>query len=81
MSGLPIQSPHDYQTINIADIYTTRHGRYLNRVEEIIKLRLKKAGIEATPREFFPNDQKQEDKIAEIAARIHSEWPREWAWS
>ena len=75
MSGLPIQSPHDYQTINIADIYTTRHGRYLNRVEEIIKLRLKKAGIEATPREFFPNDQKQEDKIAEIAARIHSEWP------
>ena len=75
MSGLPIQSPHDYQTINIADIYTTRHGRYLNRVEEIIKLRLQKVGIEATPRDFFPNDQVQEDEIKKIAARINSEWP------
>ena len=74
MSGLPIQAPHDYQTINIADIYTTQRGRYLNRVEEIIKLRLKKAGIEATPREFFPADQEQEDEIKKIAARIHSEW-------
>lgn len=74
MSGLPIQSPHDYQNINIADIYTTQHGRYLNRVEEIVKLRLKKAGITATPKEFFPYDQEQEDEVKKIAKKIRSEW-------
>ena len=31
-TGLPIQAPHDYQSIDIADIYTTRRGRYLSRV-------------------------------------------------
>ena len=73
-SGLPIQAPHDFQAINIADVYTTRHGRYLNRVEEIIRLRLEKAGIRATPREFFPQDEGQERRIQEIADTLRSEW-------
>lgn len=73
-SGLPIQSPHDYQAINIADIYTTRRGRYLNRVQEIIKRRLVNAGITATPQEFFPCDEEQEEVIRRIAERIRNEW-------
>ena len=72
--GLPIQSPHDYQSINIADIYTTKRGRYLDRVEEIIGLRLKNAGIKASPREFFPTNEKQEAAISERAEKIKSEW-------
>ncbi len=75
-SGLPIQSPHDFQSINIADIYTTKHSRYLNRVEEIVKLRLRKAGIMVAPRNFFPCDQAQEDEIKKIAEKIRSEWPK-----
>ena len=75
ISGLPIQSPHDYQDINVSDIYTTRHGRYLNRVEEIVSKRLAVAGIQQLPRDFFPGDEKQEAAIEAIAQRIRDEWP------
>jgi hypothetical protein len=74
VSGLPVQSPHDFQAINIADVYTTRHGRYLNRVEAIISKRLIKAGIDCSPREFFPPDSEQESEIKAIADRIRNEW-------
>ena len=73
-SGLPIQAPHDFQAINIADVYTTRHGRYLSRAEEIIKLRLENAEIPVEPKEFFPRDEAQEKRVREIADSIRSEW-------
>ena len=73
-SGLPIQSPHDYQAINIGDVYTTRRGRYLDRVTEITRLRLGKAGINSTPAEFFPVDDRQEAKIRVIEETIRAEW-------
>lgn len=74
VSGLPIQSPHDYQEINVSDIYTTRHGRYLSRVEEIVSKRLHVAGIQQLPRDFFPCDERQEAAIKAIAQRIRNEW-------
>ena len=74
-TGLPIQSPHDYQSIDIADIYTTRRGRYLNRVEEIITLRLRKAGIQANPRQFFLQDVEQQRQIEVIATDLRDKWP------
>ena len=74
--GLPIQAPHDYQSINIADIYTTRRSRYLNRVEQIIRRRLDIAGIKASPSEFFPADEKQERAISVLAEKKKSEWPK-----
>ena len=40
MSGLPIQSPHDYQEIRIADIHTSRYKRYGQRVDQIVRKRL-----------------------------------------
>lgn len=73
-SGLPIQAPHDYQSINIADIYTTKRGRYLNRLEEIIRRRLSTAGISATPSQFFPADEAQEQAIANMAEKIKADW-------
>ena len=75
ISGLPIQSPHDYQEINVSDIYTTRHGRYLSRVEQIVSKRLKVAGIQQAPRDFFPCDEKQEAAIRAIAQRMRADWP------
>ena len=75
-SGLPIQAPHDYQSINIADIYTTKRSRYLNRVKEIISRRLTSVGISATPVDFFPSDTKQEQEISALAEKIRSEWPQ-----
>ena len=75
--GLPIQSPHDYQAINIADIYTTRSGRYLSRVEEIVKKRLMAVGIEVMPREFFPADQGQEKRIGAVREQLRANWKEE----
>lgn len=74
-SGLPIQSPHDYQEINIADIYTSNRGSYRQRVEEIVRLRLQRAGVASSPAEFFPKDCEQERKISDIGAKIRKEWP------
>lgn len=74
VSGLPVQSPHDYQAINIADIYTTRHSRYQNRVEEIVAKRFTRAGMNVTPRVFFPADKEQEEDIKEIAKGIRKEF-------
>ena len=74
VAGLPIQSPHDYQEINVSDIYTTRHGRYLSRVEEIVSKRLKVAGLQQTPRDFFPYDERQEAEVSAIAQRMRADW-------
>ena len=74
ISGLPIQSPHDFQEVNISDIHTTRYGRYLKRIEEIVSKRLKKAGIAASARDFFPSNETQEAAIMEVAKGIRSRW-------
>lgn len=77
ISGVPIQSPHDYQEINIADVYTSRRSKYPSNVEEILKKRLDKAGINVSPRDFFPDNEVQEQKIREIAGEIKESWPTE----
>ena len=77
VSGLPIQSPHDYQMINISDLYTTGRGRYRDRVEEIVAKRLTKSGIHSTPQEFFPYDERQQKAIDAVATRIRDRWARE----
>ena len=74
LSTLPIQSPHDYQAIDISDVYTTKQSRYLNRVREIVSRRLNVAGISVSPNEFFPCNQLQESKVEEIANRLKLEW-------
>jgi hypothetical protein len=77
IAGPMIQSPHDYQEINIADVYTSSRSRYPKRVEAIVKKRLMRGGwseAEADPREFFPVDKEQEDTIYAIAQRIKNGW-------
>ena len=74
ISGLPIQSPHDFQRVDISDLYTTGRGRYRIRVEEIIAKRLKKASISSTPKAFFPYDENQQKRIDQIASQIKKNW-------
>jgi len=71
-SGFTIDSPHDYSEVNISTIYTTRYGTYLRRLQEIVRKRLERAKITATPEEFFPADSSQEASIKEIAERYAS---------
>lgn len=74
VAGPPIQTPHDYQEINIADVYTSRKSKYAQKVEDILTRRLQKAGIAVTPREFFPADSAQEAKIKAIASDLKKNW-------
>jgi hypothetical protein len=76
-SGIPIQCPHDYQEINIADVYTSRKSKYPQKIEEILRKRLQKAGVEASLMEYFPPDQAQEERIADIEREIREKWPTE----
>ena len=77
VSGMPIQSPHDFQMINISDLYTTGRGRYRDRLEEIVAKRLKKARIDRTPSQFFPYDERQQKSIDAIADRIREKCAKE----
>ncbi len=74
VNGLPIRSPHDFQEINIADIYTTRHGTYQNNVREILHRRLARAEIDVDLPSFFPKDEDQEAAIAAIENEIRVWW-------
>jgi hypothetical protein len=78
IAGPAIQSPHDFQEINIADVYTSSRSLYSKRVEAIVRKRLMRGGwaeIDADPRSFFPPDQEQEEKIRALAKKIKDAWP------
>ena len=73
--GTAISTPHDYSEVNIATVYTSSRDKYRDRVRKIVEKRLRLAKIEATPEEFFPADEEQENEIARIAddLRAHFE--------
>lgn len=75
VTGMPIQTPHDYQEINIADTYTSGRSRYPSRIEQILERRLKKANINVAPRDFFPPDRKQEQAIQKLAEELRDAFP------
>jgi hypothetical protein len=73
-NGGSIDTPHDYSEVNIATIYTSSKNKYLERVHEIVAVRLKLADINKSPEEFFPVDQHQEQQIDVIKADIKKEF-------
>lgn len=81
ISGFAIQSPHDFEEINISDIYTLNRGQYLKRIREIVARRLSwwrgaSSNAAFEPEEFFPVNEKQEQNIALIKQRILAEFPQ-----
>ena len=59
-----IESPHDYQSVNISLRYTTNYiGNFKDKAVEILAKRLKNAGIDQTPENFFPTYDVQEAGI------------------
>lgn len=73
LSGRRIEMPHDYQEVQIQDIYTTRYDTYKKRITAIVEKRLKAAGINKTALEFFPDNKKQEAKIDTISKTYRSQ--------
>lgn len=76
-TGTRIETPHDYQEVNISTIYTSSiKGKYMGRVREIVKKRLDKSKIQRQPEIFFPEDEEQENEIKIIAQELRTKWKR-----
>ncbi|MGO9269007.1 MAG: hypothetical protein ACLQOO_01900 [Terriglobia bacterium] len=69
-----IESPHDYSEVNISSVYASEKSRYSERITEIVKKRLKRSQVPKTPQEFFPEYDKQEAAIKEIAQAYIDHW-------
>ena len=74
LSGRPIRSPHDYQEIDISDVYTTKASLYRKNVEAILARRLDKANVGSDPGDFFPENKRQEEAIRDLGQELRKAW-------
>jgi hypothetical protein len=72
--GKRIQSPHDYNEVDVSVLYTTQRDRYMERIEKIVELRLRRVGIDVAAHAFFPEDSAQANALAGIAEEIKEKW-------
>jgi len=72
--GRLIESPHDFNVIDIGSLYTNVRDRFSERVSQIVQRRLKLADINSPPTLFFPRDEEQQKRLAEIEAAIVHDW-------
>jgi hypothetical protein len=75
--GMSIEAPHDFAELDAADLYTTEHSQYKQRVEKIVEKRLARAGISASPYDFFPEHRRQKAILEKIARQIRDRWEEE----
>lgn len=82
ISGFRIQSPHDFQEIDIAHLYTTRNSQYMKRVKRIVLRRLawwslkNSISIQQEPEAFFPVNEHQEEKIKSIEQELRANFDK-----
>lgn len=77
VTGATIDAPHDYSEIDMFKVYTSKTKKtYVHRITEMVEKRLKKAGIDKTPCEFFPPDEEQEKIIKAIANEYKNRYDR-----
>ncbi len=69
-----IESPHDFSEINISTVYTTGRDKYKQRIIDIINKRLDLYEYDSDPSKFFPEYEKQENEIRDIAESIKENW-------
>lgn len=74
-NGTLIESPHDYQEINISEKYTNNKSRYYDRVKKIVERRLELFGIkDVSAEQFFRPYEKQEVAIKLEWERLFKNW-------
>lgn len=72
-SGITIDAPHDFHEVNIATVYTSKRSQYRKRISAIVEKRLENFYGRNIPAEtFFPEDEKQMQKIQAFAEKIKS---------
>ncbi|TCB60960.1 ORC-CDC6 family AAA ATPase [Acinetobacter terrae] len=76
VSGISIQSPHDFSKIQFTSILTgSKKVRYPELIKRIVEKRLDLYGLKGiSAEEFFPADEKQEKCIREIGEKLKAEW-------
>jgi len=65
-----IESPHDYNEVDVSVLYTTKRDHYLNRLELIVRRRLELNNLTNDPRQFFPEDPEQVKEIHSIGEEL-----------
>lgn len=76
-NGVLIESPHDYQEVNISYLYTTRKDEYYKKAKDILEKRLNALDINVTAEEFFPTDKKQDAAIQKEIDSIKNKYATE----
>ena len=69
-----IESPHDFEEINLGTIYTNDRDRFSKLMQQIVEKRLSNAHIDSTPELFFPINEKQEKRLSQIKDEIKANW-------
>jgi len=76
-NGTTVESPHDYQEVNISDKYTTSRTAYYKHIRAIIEKRLNVSRIKGiTPEDYFPIYEKQENAVKVEEKRLRAEWAK-----
>jgi hypothetical protein len=69
ISDFLIETPHDFNEVDLTQIYTSKRDSYFDRLQKIIEKRLRLAGIDTTPEDYFPTNLKQVEEI-EVEKRL-----------
>ncbi|HUX79228.1 MAG TPA: hypothetical protein VMW10_05730, partial [Alphaproteobacteria bacterium] len=74
-----IEAPHDFKEVDISTIYTGKHSKtaYPSWVEDVVSKRLSQHGIKVPAKDFFPEDQKQEEEIRMLFKKHIENWDKE----
>jgi hypothetical protein len=81
LSGRNVNTPHDFNEINLYDKYTNKRSDYTKRIEQIVLRRLLKAGFECDKANtFFPSDAKQQEGIKDIFVEFEKEYGYDYAY-
>lgn len=73
-NGVLVESPHDYQQVDISYLRTTRSSAFYDKAVDILQRRLDIAGINVKVQLFFPADEEQEKKIKEEEERLRENY-------
>ncbi len=73
-ANILVESPHDYQQVNISYLYTTKTEDFYKKALDILRRRLELAEIFIEPKDFFPSDINQENGIKQKEEEIRKNY-------
>ena len=68
--GGQILERHDYTTVDLEAPLHNKHSRFYELAKLIVARRLRKAGVDVSPEEFFPLSKTMEAQLAESRAQV-----------